>query len=536
MSAAQLRDLNAVPSAHHTERTRVCVIGAGAAGIYVALRLAEQGVDVVVVEAGNFVAAGGSTLLGADIQFAADQYRGATAGRFYAIGGTTTQWGGFLIPHGAFDLRHSGGAASDAWAGIVRTVNDNRVTVLKTLGWTGLDGFSEQALEPIRPAVDILQSTRLNVRSGLMLPHGRKNFVTLLRNGSSSLSGVTLFYNAVVTELFTHQDRGGRVEGLRAVSTGGKTLDVMADEFVVAAGAIESARILLEADRMARRPIIRRTSATGCFLSDHLSVSIATVGPETRADAIRLFAPRFEQGWMRTFRILDGHPAPDDPRAFAHFTFDTDSPGFAATKEVLRAYQSRRRPRVDANDVMAGFADVAKLGFHRYARRRLYVRPDKDVHLQLDVEQKPHRENRVALSERRDRFGRPAAEIHWRISDGDVANVRRVAQRFLAKWPGQAPSFPQLKEMEHLHDSIKPYDAYHPVGTCRLGSDEEAVVDENLKVWGSDNLWVVSTGVLPSAGTANPTFTMLCLGEQLATRLASSQVGPVAMAEGIVHA
>ena len=65
----------------------------------------------------------------------------------------------------------------------------------------------------------------------------------------------------------------------------------------------------------------------------------------------------------------------------------------------------------------------------------------------------------------------------------------------------------------------KPHDAYHPVGTCRLGIDKGAVVDTDLRVQGTDNLWVLSTGVLPSAGTANPTFTMLCLGDELADRL-----------------
>ena len=56
-----------------------------------------------------------------------------------------------------------------------------------------------------------------------------------------------------------------------------------------------------------------------------------------------------------------------------------------------------------------------------------------------------------------------------------------------------------------------------------MGVDSEAVVDSHLQVWGTDNLWVVSTGVLPSAGTANPTFTLLCLAEQLAGRLSASE-------------
>ncbi len=59
----------------------------------------------------------------------------------------------------------------------------------------------------------------------------------------------------------------------------------------------------------------------------------------------------------------------------------------------------------------------------------------------------------------------------------------------------------------------------HPCGTLKMGIDKMAVVDENLKVWGVENLWVASTGVLPSAGTANPTFTILCLAERLSGQI-----------------
>ena len=81
----------------------------------------------------------------------------------------------------------------------------------------------------------------------------------------------------------------------------------------------------------------------------------------------------------------------------------------------------------------------------------------------------------------------------------------------------------------HVGDAQpKPYDAYHPVGTCRLGVDEAATVDLDLRVRGTENLYVLSTGVFPSAGTANPTFSMLCLGDRLADKLAKSDVELIA--------
>jgi choline dehydrogenase len=68
-------------------------------------------------------------------------------------------------------------------------------------------------------------------------------------------------------------------------------------------------------------------------------------------------------------------------------------------------------------------------------------------------------------------------------------------------------------------DGTKIYDAYHPVGTCRMGDDEEAVLTPDMQVRGVDNLWVAGTSVLSSAGSANPTFTALCLAHRLAERL-----------------
>jgi choline dehydrogenase len=61
------------------------------------------------------------------------------------------------------------------------------------------------------------------------------------------------------------------------------------------------------------------------------------------------------------------------------------------------------------------------------------------------------------------------------------------------------------------------------VGTCRLGLDDDSVVDPSLKVRGLDNVWIASTAVLPSAGSANPTFSMLCLAEHAAKAIAEAQ-------------
>jgi choline dehydrogenase-like flavoprotein len=61
---------------------------------------------------------------------------------------------------------------------------------------------------------------------------------------------------------------------------------------------------------------------------------------------------------------------------------------------------------------------------------------------------------------------------------------------------------------------------FHPTGTTRIGDDQDnAVVDCNLKVFGLDNLYTVSTAVLPNSGAVNPTLEALRLGARLAKKL-----------------
>ena len=151
------------------------------------------------------------------------------------------------------------------------------------------------------------------------------------------------------------------------------------------------------------------------------------------------------------------------------------------------------------------------------------------------VEPFPNPDSRVTLTSDRDALGMRRVRLHWVVTEAERRTLRRAQEVFAdafaaagvarlkmdtgfleADWSGLAPR-EVVFEGSHMEGG------HHHTGTTRMASSpDRGVVDADCKVFGLANLYVAGNSVFPTAGSLNPTFTIVALALRLADHLDGS--------------
>ena len=509
--------------------TEVLIVGGGIAGLLLATKLRDHRVRVVVLESGGREQKEVTHPLNRALLLA-DQYQGALHGRFRCLGGTSTRWGGVLIPFSAEDLGARPHVGLPAWPVGIDALKSYLADIEAQFG-VEPGSYEEDFVNEIGACKLVpTGDSDFKVRFAKWPRFKDRNVATLLGHRIERDPDLLVWVNATATEF--DLDEQHRLRSVTARHRNGKTVTVAAAHVALCAGAIESTRLLLLLDYQYGGGVFKGCDALGHFFCDHISAPMAIIKAKQVTRLNRLAGIRFSGSTMRSLRFELSPLAQANEgvtSAFGHISFRTEkSTGFDALRDMFRSLQqSGRVGPSKAVRVVRDLPYLAKACVWRYMHNQLYWPVPATYELHVVGEQRPVPENCIKLASEKDPFGLPLAAIRWRIGSQDCNVFSAYVRRFECFWKRKGlgaigalewfsrPDYLSLGKISHGAD------VYHPGGSTRMGADgRSAVVDQNLRTFAIPNLWVSSTSTFPSGGGANPTLMLMLFTMRLADRLA----------------
>jgi choline dehydrogenase-like flavoprotein len=499
----------------------LCIIGGGPAGISLALALAGQPIDILLIESGGIEYDADAQALshaeGNDLPYEiADM-------RLRMLGGSTNHWAGYCRPLDpeTFERR--------AW--------------IPHSGWP----ISRADLDPFYPkAAELCEIGSIELDPALWA--GRRGLDHLDLTGRSTLtdavfqlSPFTRFGDAYLAELeaagnirlclnttiarLTPTENGRTISSAEAVTFAGNGFTIEARTFVVACGGVENARLLLASNDVVAPGIGNQHDQLGRYFMDHGHFHLGHL----------VTNPPFDR------RIYEeSYPTDTERGVTTHLKLDHDAQAEAGIGN--QALQLRERVMSESEHSFWVLKRSLLRGlypdrlWHHVGNllsepgpvldlvgRRLFSgdpEPENDpriVALRCVGEQIPNPDSRVSLTEEKDRFDVPIAHVEWQMSELDWVTMQRtgeiVGQEFGRLGLGRYRPADE--------DEIRFIDGgWHHMGTTRMSADPtEGVVDSACRVHGMGNLFIAGSSVFSTGGHGAPTLSIVALALRLADHL-----------------
>ncbi len=515
----------------------ICIVGAGAAGIAMAQRLANSSLQVLLLVSGQpadrglpdkhrqslYQGTAGAFLQKVDPDF-------LQRSRLNMYGGTTNHFGFWARPLDPADTMPRPGYRDAGWLFGERELRPWYIDAhvfgrFGPFNYADMD-FWERVL--YARCFDPLPGDKLS--GAIMRAQYEENlhdFQVQFRDQLKNAPNITTLFNAHLLSIETDENRRHVVElncstidsSPSGDSRPGVSFKVRARRYALACGGIENVRLLQLSGELGnnRRDLLGRGFMVHPLLTNAAHVRFdAPVASDIRnffrEQQIRLKPPPNLLGGPRGVSAADGeyqHMA--RPLVNPELVFDYLM--FNAWGVLAAKHQTLLEEKIGNFRIILYFgADAAS------------------AVVNLNWEQTPDDNSRITLNpERVDPiFGQPVAHVDWRLNETDKRSAARALeitldylrargasqQEMITDVGGGAGDWTFLPEPGALETGD------HHMGALRMSaSPEDGIVDINSRLHGVDNLYVAGSAVFPTGGYANPTLTIVALALRLADHL-----------------
>jgi choline dehydrogenase-like flavoprotein len=502
----------------------LCIVGAGAAGISIAREWVNSPLNVVLLEGGGFdLEAEMQNLYRGDI--VGQPYYPLQAARLHYFGGTTGHWAGWCATYDPIDFETRSWVPHSGWA-IRREDLDPfyaRAQPILDLGPYEYDAKNwvkrDKDLEPLP-----LDPNKVWTKMWQFSPPTR--FGTKYRDAIVNARNVHLYTHANVCEVEAN-DELSAVDSLRVRTLDGKEYSVKARCYVLACCTIQNARLLLASNRRTSAGLGNAHDLVGRYFMEHLEMpsgELVLAKPEstkTKMYALDLGVTKargelaLSAQAQKEHGILNG-TASLEPGAVGEQVQSTFQ--FLPPQLLKAMMEWEKGGKVGPSPLRESSPPAA------IAAPQAPSAAPRMFHLITRQEQAPNPNSRVTLGTEKDPMGMPRAKLDWQLTELDKRSIRTYYKVLGQEMGRSGVGRVQLRDWL-LTDDDRTWPSFlsggwHHMGTTRMHADpKQGVVDANCRVHGIGNLYVAGAAVYPTAGSANPTLTLVALSLRLSDHL-----------------
>jgi choline dehydrogenase-like flavoprotein len=545
----------------------VAVVGAGPAGIVVALELARAGHRVLLLESGGErfdpEAQRLADLVGEDPH----HVEGELSMR-RQVGGSSNLWGGRCVPFDPIDFEPRPIVGEAHWP----------------LGYDEISPYLQRACDWCRCGEPVFDAGQVPELAGRAIVPGfadgdvraselerwslPTNFGRVYRAELERSSSLRLQTGLTCTEIVASREPSGkgrrRVDRLLARDKDGSRVTVRAERYVIAAGGLGATKLLFASTGSDPGGIGNHSGHLGRWYMAHVEVRVGRVvfttppeqtiyGHERDGDGVYVrrrftLSPELQRRedlpnaaiWLVNPEIGDASHG-SGILSFVYLMLISPVGRYCVAEGIRQAHVKTSSPttvRAHLRNVLRDLGPAAafalSFGYRRFLRRGrkvpgFFVPSAGNAYpLLYHGEHLPHRESFVEPTDRLDASGMPRLRTNLHFGEEDVRAVLRAHEQLDRSLREQ-----RLGRVEMIHDDVEAaireqlFGGYHQAGTTRMSRlPEDGVVDGNLAVHGFDDLFVASSATFPTSSQANSTFMLVAFAVRLADRLSSELSSP----------